>query len=86
MTPSELKHKVEQTGSHFFDRKTLKFFGDTMKNFGVIRVVGETKEGEFLEVYELFRKRSVKNGLNSSHYFEIFTFKQLHNIINTRKP
>lgn len=36
MTPSELKYQVEQTGSNFFDRKTMKFFGDTMKNYGDI--------------------------------------------------
>lgn len=35
MKPSELKSKVEATGSNFFDRKTMKAFGDTMANYGV---------------------------------------------------
>lgn len=36
MTPSELKHKIEQTGEepYFFTRETMRFFGDTMANFG----------------------------------------------------
>ena len=37
MTPSQLKYEVEVAGHerHFFDRKTMKFFGDTMSNYGV---------------------------------------------------
>lgn len=35
MTPSELKANVEIRGSYFFTRKSMKFFGDTMKNYGV---------------------------------------------------
>lgn len=38
MTPSELKYQVEQTGSHHFDRKSMKFFGDTMSNYGCFLV------------------------------------------------
>lgn len=35
MTPSELKYHVEQgSDRHFFERETMKFFGDTMKNYG----------------------------------------------------
>lgn len=36
MTPSQLKAAYQQAhpDGHFFDRKTMKFFGDTMKNFG----------------------------------------------------
>jgi len=37
MTPSELKYLYQSRNpdGHFFDRSTMKFFGDTMKNFGV---------------------------------------------------
>lgn len=80
MTPSELKHAVNQAGheSHFFDRDAMKFFGDTMKNYGV-RSVSITsdydadgnyaKAGARLECWELYRRRAVKHGLKSSHYF-----------------
>ena len=37
MTPAELKRQYiehNQEG-HFFDRATMKFFGDTMRNFSV---------------------------------------------------
>lgn len=37
MSPSELKYNYETNnpGHYFFSRKTMKFFGDTMANFGV---------------------------------------------------
>ena len=34
MTPSELKNNVEKTGSYFFDRLNMRFFCDTMANYG----------------------------------------------------
>ena len=37
MTASELKKQVKKHNpeSHFFDRETMKAFGDTMRNYGV---------------------------------------------------
>jgi len=77
MTPSELKSKVEQTGSnsHFFTRKTMQFFGDRMNNFGARKTKIETWSDGIVEVYELYRKRPVKHGLQSSHYFDAETFE-----------
>lgn len=40
MTISEIKRRTAETSPHFFDRKTLKFFGQTMRSFSV------SKEGE----------------------------------------
>ena len=39
MTPSELKTNIlkHDHESHYFDRKTMQFFGDTMRNYGVRR-------------------------------------------------
>jgi len=68
MTPSELKYQYETKQSgHFFERKTMKFFGDTMKNYGC-RNAGSH--------WELYRKRSVKHGVSSSHYFDKVTFDE----------
>ena len=69
MTPSELKyhHLLLNPDSHFFDRETMRFFGDTMGNYGVI-----THE----DCYELRRKRPVKHGLCSSVFFDKVTFEQ----------
>ena len=65
MTPSQLKHFVEETGSYFFTRDSMKFFGDTMRNYGVrskpVQVV--TVSGDIVECWELYRRRPVKNGL-----------------------
>lgn len=67
MNPSDLKyhHHRLNPDSHFFDRDTMRFFGDTMSNYGVI-----THE----DCYELRRKRPVKEGLRRSAYFDKVTF------------
>ena len=58
MTPSELKSKVAATGSNYFDRNAMKFFGDTMSNYGCrtakIRCFGSDFKILCLEKYSLF--------------------------------
>lgn len=79
LTPYELKYKIlaADPTNHFFDYKTMRFFGDTMKNFGcriaVIKIIGETKE-----VYELYRIKAVKGRLKSSFFFDPETFKKVY--------
>lgn len=74
MTPSQLKllYQTHNPNGHFFDRKTLKFFGDTMKNYGVCDGPDNT--------WELYRKRPVKHGVRKSAYFDKVTFKERHDI------
>ena len=74
MTPSELKTSIlaHDPDSHFFDRKTMQFFGDTMRNYGVRKA-----EIEGVDVWELYRKRPVKHGLQSSAFFRVSDFKQV---------
>jgi len=89
MTPAELKYNVEQTGSYFFTRKTMKFFGDTMRNYGVRSATLKThwddtgnnysEQTRDIEVWELYRKRPVMHGLIDSAYFDKKTFRQVHN-------
>lgn len=76
MTPSDLKYNVEtKTDSCFFDRSSMKFFGDTMSNYGCRKItLFKTNQ----EVWELWRKRPVKHGLNNSAYFHIVTFERIH--------
>ena len=73
MTPSELKQNVEtkSADSHFFTRSNMKFFGDTMVNYGC-RSNGGT--------WELWRKKPVKNGLQHSAFFDKKTFDRVFNI------
>jgi hypothetical protein len=97
MTPSELKyqHETNNPDSYFFDRKSMKFFGDTMRNYGARLVTitsREVIEGEsaifgeprqnvkktITVCWELYRKRPVKNGLQSSAYFDKNTFARIH--------
>jgi hypothetical protein len=80
MSPSELKYQVESRGteSHFFSRRTMKFFGDSMRNYGVRSVTitanydtegNYHKQGVTVECWELYRKQPVKNGLQISTFF-----------------
>lgn len=89
MTPSDLKYHVEQANpdSFFFTRATMQFFGDTMKNYGVRSATVRTQydaEGNYtsadgveVETWELYRKRPVKHGLRSSHYFRKDNYKRV---------
>jgi len=89
MTSSELKCRVESAGHerYFFTRKTMKFFGDSMRNYGVRNtyvVSHYDTDGNYIEqgirrqVWELWRKHPVKHGMNSSAYFDPFTFRRVH--------
>ena len=81
MTPSELKYHVESRGedSFFFARKTMKFHGDSMRNYGVRSTVIKSNydaegmwtsnEGVDVDVWELYRRQPVKYGVKSSAYF-----------------
>lgn len=96
MTPSDLKYHVEAEGHcpHFFTRKTMKFFGDTMRNYGVrasnVRSMYGT-DGQYVSggvnipVLELYRKRPVNGGLRTSAYFCAATFKRIHPITETHE-
>ena len=90
MTPSELKYQHETVcpESYFFDHKTMRFFGDTMRNYGVRSATvpyhwDETGNNyletpRMVEAWELYRKRAVNGGLKSSAYFCKQTFRQIH--------
>ena len=71
MTPLELRELVEKIGGmkYFFDHKTMAFFGDSMKNYGV------ADGGEY---WELYRKNPVKGGLFNSTFFDKKTFKRVY--------
>ena len=68
MTSSELKalYQAAKPDGHFFDRETMKFFGDTMANYGVIRF-----EHDGVPYATLHRKRPVKHGHQASAYFDL---------------
>jgi hypothetical protein len=80
MTPSELKAKHLETNpsSNFFKRRTMSFFGDTMKNYGVTGPYQvHDSSGNAVQVFELYRKRPVRHNLNSSSYFCSTTFRRV---------
>lgn len=72
MTASELKysHETNNPDSCYFSRASMKFFGDTMANYGVKH---HKKDG----YYELHRKKPVKYGNQSSAYFDDKSFARV---------
>lgn len=78
MTASELKYKVEVHGNEpfFFTPKTMKFFGDTMRNYGVRSATIDTYSKKNVECWELYRRQPVKHGLSDSAYFSKQTFER----------
>lgn len=78
MSPSELKFLHENycqqigTPCHYFSRKTMSFFGDTMKNYGVYRGMCRKIDDPTPELcYVLYRKQAVKHGMRSSAFFDL---------------
>ena len=71
ITLSQFAYRVGQTGSYFFSPKTMKFFGDTRKNYRLSTVNIDGKE-----YYKLSRKKPVKHGLQSPAYFDM-TFERV---------
>ncbi len=72
LTASDLKrmYLAHNPDGHFFDTQSMRFFGDTMGNFGVRIVrIGDK------DLYELYRKRPVKHDLARSYFFEPDKFK-----------
>ncbi len=78
MTVNELEQATQETSPYFFTRDTMKFFGDTMANYGVRSAVVNTWTQENVEVWELYRKRAVKHNMQNSTYFNKETFKRVH--------
>lgn len=78
-TASALKAFVEEynPNSKFFSRPAMKFFGDTMQNYGVRRVTGTDCSGVPMDAFELYRRKPVHCGLQTSAYFCPVTFRQL---------
>jgi len=85
MTASGLKalHERNDPGSLFFCRKSMRFFGDAMGNFGV-RDAGKVRTAdsgriEEVEAWDLYRKRPVKGGLHGHcAYFRKDNGKAVH--------
>lgn len=70
-TQYDLKRAVQARGtvSYFFDRNTMAFFGDTMRNYKLV---------DHAQYYELERRRSVKCGLRDSCFFDKDTLQVIY--------
>lgn len=83
MTPADIKYWLSQRDpkSHFFDRSTMKFFGDTMANYGVRSkpVVITNYLDEEHTCWVLYRKKpATVSKLKSDTYFDTTTFQVIH--------
>jgi len=77
---SDLKFAIESARQepYFFTRDSMKFFGDTMANYGIRQpVTVTTVSGDKVPAYELVRRRPVKHGLKESAFFHAETFARV---------
>ena len=79
MTPSELKSHVEGGPDRFFfTRDTLRFFGDTMRNYGVCAQPVIVKSyASTVECWELYRRHPVKHGMCDSAFFAVDDYRRV---------
>jgi hypothetical protein len=66
ITVQALKSELNSRGSHYFDKDTMKFFGDTIANYRI------ADAGEY---WELYRVRPVRFGLKGSAFFRKESFE-----------
>ena len=76
MNVYELKEKLDARGSKYFNRESMKFFGDKMSNYGVETAIIESWSGDMVECWELYRKKPVKHGNQGSAFFCKETFEK----------
>lgn len=80
-TPSDLKaaHEAANPDSLFFSRETMRFWGDTMRNFGVRQPVEvTTSQGVTTLAFELYRRRTnARNSRLGSYWFDAVTFARI---------
>lgn len=56
LTVADVRAASLDAGSPFFSRETMRFFGDAVRDFGLVRIAG-TFDGEYLDdVPVLYRK------------------------------
>lgn len=72
-------HEAAHPDSHFFTRRSMAFFGDTMSNYAVSSepVSFLDYSGDKMTCWELRRKRAVKHGLKAPAYFCAETFRKV---------
>ena len=85
MNKSILRANVMAGGSYFFDRSSMRFFGDTIANYYVpvasVKVDTLTRQG--VECWELQRRRPVMHDCCDSAYFDVKTFERVLPRINS---
>ena len=74
MTIYDIKTRTQETSPHYFTRSSMKFFGQTMKDFKVYKQA----DGRFLIVAPM-RDRSGKTIGESKRYFNPVNNELEHN-------
>jgi hypothetical protein len=73
MTIYQLKALNEQNGGRFFSRENMKFFGDTIRNFGMCK-------GRDANTVTVYRKRTGKPNVPLTVWtFDLKTGRVVHN-------
>ena len=81
MTPTELirNYKEHNPRGHFFDRATLRFFGERVKDMRVFEVKLADEHGNLRPVYKLrtLQLNAPFKPAISYHYFDRATFEEV---------
>jgi hypothetical protein len=79
MNKATLRYLVTQTGSNYFARKSMKFFGDTMANMACNSQPIEITNtlGEKRQVYGIWRKSPPPMLGYKTDYFDAVTFARV---------
>lgn len=65
MNISEIKRKTQETSPYFFDTKTLKFFGQTLKSFKIKKCI----DGRYYISAPMVDKTSGRDMGKTERYF-----------------
>ena len=75
MTISEIKNRTLETSPYFFSRKTLSFFGQTMRSFKV----NKQADGRFLISAPMLDRSTGRNMGTTKRYFNPINNTLEHN-------
>ena len=74
MTIYEIKNRTQETAPYFFVPKTLKFFGQTMRSFSVIK----QPDGRYLISAPMIDRFTGRNMGKTQRYFNPLTNELQH--------
>ena len=77
-TVSDLKYYLSERDSHFFDRDTLKFFHQTMRDFHLSKSTVKKGDCECFELRSVTHPDFQSYPMINYHYFDVNTLEEVY--------